>query len=194
MTDITRQNAGDLLAALGEQLAAAGQRYALVVIGGAALLVLGVIDRATRDVDLLALRAGDELVKPDPLPPELAAAAHRVSRDFGVPADWLNTGPTSLLDFGLPEGFVERLEDRRFGEALTVQLASRLDQIHLKLYALVDQGPGKHERDLRALRPNEAELIAAARWTRSHDPSRGFRDQLERVLAHLGVQDADLGA
>ncbi|MGO9499580.1 MAG: hypothetical protein ACLQA5_23150 [Solirubrobacteraceae bacterium] len=32
--------------------------------------------------------------------------------------------------------------------------ASRLDQIHLKRYALVDQGLGKHEGDLRALKPS----------------------------------------
>lgn len=124
----------------------------------------------------------------------LVAAAERVSRDYGMPGDWLHAGPTSLLDFGLPEGFLDRLETRRYGDALTVHFASRLDQIHFKLYALVDQGPGKHERDLRALEPNVEELIAAARWTRAHDPSKGFRGELERVLAHLGAQDVDLGA
>lgn len=195
MADITSQEqAGELFAALGEQLAAVGYECELVVIGGSGLLALGVIDRATRDVDLLALRAGDELRTPQPLPPELIAAAERVSRDYGLPSDWLNAGPSSLLDFGLPEGFVDRLERRSYGEALTVHLASRLDQIHFKLYALVDQGPGKHERDLRALEPSNDELLAAARWARTHDPSEGFRIELQLVLAHLGVEDADLGA
>ncbi|MBA3420299.1 MAG: hypothetical protein H0U12_00080 [Thermoleophilaceae bacterium] len=86
------------------------------------------------------------------------------------------------------------LEERRYGPALTVHFASRFDQIHFKLYALVDQGPGQHESDLRHLRPSEQELIAAARWTRTHDPSPGFRDGLERVLRHLGVERVDLDA
>jgi len=79
------------------------------------------------------------------------------------------------------------------GAGLTVHFASRLDQIHLKLYALVDQGLGKHEGDLRALTPSREELIQAARWIRPHDPSSGFREMLERALHCLGVEDADLG-
>ena len=195
MTDISSQyKAHELLGALGEQLAAIGYECELVVIGGSGLLALGVIDRATRDVDVLALRDGDELHSPRPLPSDLTAAAERVSRDYGVPRGWLNAGPSSLLDFGLPEGFLDRLERRRYGESLTVYFASRLDQIHFKLYALVDQGPGKHEGDLRALEPSEEELIAAARWARTHDPSEGFRSQLELALAHLGVKGVDFGA
>lgn len=184
----------ELLAALSEQLAVVGARYELVVVGGAGLLALGVIDRPTRDVDVLALRVGGELVKADPLPRELVAARDRVSRDFGVLETWLNAGPSSLLDFGLPEGFVGRLESKSYGAALTVHFASRLDQIHFKLYALVDQGPGKHESDLRALNPVPKELVRAARWTRTHDPSVGFRYLLEQTLSRLGVADADLGA
>jgi len=99
-----------------------------------------------------------------------------------------------MLDLGVPAGFVERLEEHRYGPALTVHFASRIDQIHFKLYALVDQGPGRHETDLRHLNPSEQELVSAARWTRTHDPSPGFRDGLERVLTQLGVEDADLGA
>ena len=99
MTDIASgKQADELFSALSEQLAAVGYECELVVIGGSALLALGVIDRATRDVDLLALRAGDELHMPRPLPPELAAAAERVSRDYGVPSGGLNAGPSFLLD------------------------------------------------------------------------------------------------
>lgn len=67
------------------------------------------------------------------------------------------------------------------------------DQIHFKLYATVDQGAGKHEADLRALVPTPDELLAAARWTRTHDPSEGYRSVLERVLSAFGVEDASLG-
>lgn len=182
-----------LLTALGEQLAALGQRFELVVVGGSGLLALGLIERSTRDVDILALRSGDELGSARPLPPNLEVARDRVARDFSLPTDWLNPGPTDLLKFGLPEGFLDRLDRRDYGEALTVYLASRYDQIHFKLYALVDQGPGKHEDDLRALSPTQAELVAAARWSRLHDPSEGYAQILREVLSHLGVDDVDLG-
>jgi hypothetical protein len=194
MSDIASKDAADrLFVALGEQLAAAGERYELVVIGGSGLLALGIIERSTRDVDLLALRFGDKLDSAEPLPKKLAIARDRVARDFSLPVDWLNPGPTDLLRFGLPDGFVDRLERRNYGDSLSVYLASRYDQIHFKLYALVDQGPGKHEDDLRALSPTEEELLAAAHWSRSHDPSEGYAQMLRGVLTHLGVDDVNLG-
>jgi hypothetical protein len=193
MSDIANQDAADqILAALGEQLAAAGERYELVVIGGSGLLALGITERSTRDVDIVALRSGEELGSAEPLPAPLLAARDRVTRDFSLAADWLNAEPAGLLDLGLPEGFVDRLERRDYGAGLTVFLASRFDQIHFKLYALVDRGPGKHEADLRALSPSEAELLAAARWTSTHDISEGYAGILRQVLAYLGVEDADI--
>jgi hypothetical protein len=168
--------------------------FDLVVIGGSALLALGLVQRATRDVDVLAVAGAEGLVPADPLPPALAQARDRVAQDFGLPADWLNPGPTELLRFGLPEGFLSRVETRTYGPALIVRYAGRLDQIHFKLYAMVDQGAGRHEADLRALEPTPDELLRAARWTRTHDPSEGFRLELEAALVHLGVTDADLDA
>ena len=190
MSDITNAQTIDaIFAALGEQLAVAGERYELVVIGGSGLLALGMIERSTRDVDLVALRSGEQLDSAEPLPEPLRVARDRVARDFSLPAEWLNAGPADLLDFGLPEGFLERLERRDYGGSLTVYLASRYDQIHFKLYALVDQGAGKHEDDLRALRPSEDELRAAAIWARTHDPSEGFAGIQGQVLSYLGVED-----
>ena len=183
-----------MLAALGERLAARNERFELVVIGGSALLALRLVDRATRDVDLLAIRRGSNLVPADPLPETLLEAVAEIARDFSLPLDWLNAGPSSLLDFGLPSGFESRLERREYGGFLTIWLASRLDQIHFKLYAVTDQGPGKHEQDLRALDPAPSELLDAARWAITHDPSSGFRQELLHALASLGVEDADLGA
>lgn len=111
-----------------------------------------------------------------------------------MPTRWLNPGPADLIDFGLPDGFVERLQPRAYGASLTGQFASRLDQIHFKLYALADQGPGKHESDLRALAPTRDELRQAASWARRHDPSEGFEQILREALSHLGVGDVDLSA
>lgn len=55
------------------------------------------------------------------------------------------------------------------------------------------QGPkSKHAEDLKALEPTPEELRAAAAWTRTHDPSPGFRDELRAALRQLGVDDDDL--
>ena len=186
--------AHELLSALAEQLEVRGARHDIVVIGGSALLALGFIDRATRDVDLVALREGDSLITLDAIPPALAEARDVVARDFALPSSWLNDGPAALLDFGLPVGFVERAEVRVYGSALTVTFASRYDQIHFKLYAMVDQGPGKHEQDLRALAPTNEELLAAALWSRTHDPSEGYHEMLVNALTYMGVSHVDLGA
>jgi len=194
MSDITPDRASELLLALGEQLAARCERYELVVIGGSALLTLGLVERTTKDVDIVALRSGDDLESAKPLPDGLRAAGDLVARDFSLPAEWLNPGPTELLEFGLPDGFVDRLQRRDYGEGLVVYLASRYDQIHFKLYAAVDQGPGKHEQDLRALAPTEAELLAAARWSRTQDPSEGYAQVLRGALESFGVNGVDLSA
>jgi hypothetical protein len=192
MSNITPDRAEELLQALGEQLAARGERYELVVVGGSALLALGLVERTTKDVDIVALRSDAGLDSADPLPQGLRTAGDLVARDFGLPPEWLNAGPAGLLTFGLPEGFVDRLTRRDYGPGLVVYLASRYDQIHFKLYAAVDQGPGKHEADLRALAPTEAELIAAARWSRTQDPSEGYAQVLRGALESFGVTDVDL--
>jgi hypothetical protein len=191
--EIDAARADELFRALAEQLHALGARYEIVVIGGAALQALGFISRPTADVDVVGLREGRRIVPADTLPAPLADAAVRVARDFGLPEDWLNTGPTELVRFGLPAGFETRCVTRSYGPALTVEFASRYDQIHFKLYAMVDQGAGRHESDLRALDPATDELLAAARWARTHDASEGFHQELLAVLRHLGVPDADVG-
>jgi Nucleotidyltransferase of unknown function (DUF6036) len=110
MTAITSSGrVRELLVALSEQLAVRGQHYELVVVGGSALLALELVERTTRDVDVVALRHAGSLSKADPLPPDLIDARSRVASDFGLSEDWLNPGPASLIDLGLPEGFLRRV-------------------------------------------------------------------------------------
>ena len=197
MTDVSidsTQAADDLLHALGEQLAAQQECFTIAVVGGSALLALGLVSRATRDVDVLAIVDGEELTSAQPLPAALVGAAQTVARDFGLSEDWLNPGPTSLLDLGLPEGVFERAQHRHYGPGLEVLFASRVDQIHLKLYATVDQGAGKHFNDLQALAPTERELLDAASWSQTHDPSEGYRNVLANILSYFGIDDGPLGS
>jgi hypothetical protein len=145
-------------------------------------------------VDLLAIAENGELRPAKPLPEALRTARDRVAHDFDLDGNWLNAGPTDLLKWGLPAEFMTRVVTRRYGQALTVHFAGRVDQIHFKLFAMVDQAGGRHEADLRALHPSTVELIAAARWSLTQDPSPGYRMVLREALSALGVEDADLGA
>jgi hypothetical protein len=182
------------LAFLGEVLRERGRRYELVVIGGSALLLLGLHIRPTRDLDVLALVEEGKYVKVDQLPTELRQARDQVASALGLGADWLNTGPTSQLDFDLPVGFKDRVDIREYGN-LVIHIASRTDQIHFKLYAASDdrfsRRPSKHLADLRRLSPSPDELIAAALWARTIDPSSAFRELLVETLIDLGIEDAD---
>jgi hypothetical protein len=191
--EITDETIDLLLGALADQLQVLGSHVEIVVIGGSALTALGLVRRATRDVDLLAIAENGELHPAEPLPQALLAARAAVAADFALAENWLNAGPTDLLKWGLPEAFMSRVVTRSYGTALVVHFASRFDQIHFKLFAMVDQGGGRHEADLRALNPTPGELTAAARWSITQDPSPGYRSVLMDALHVLGIDDADLG-
>ncbi|HEY7265642.1 MAG TPA: hypothetical protein VH589_29675 [Trebonia sp.] len=192
--EITDETIDLLLGALADQLQAIGSHVEIVVIGGSALTALGLVRRATRDVDLLAIAENGELRLAEPLPQALLVARATVAADFGLAEDWLNAGPTDLLKWGLPKAFMSRVVTRYYRTALVVHFASRFDQIHFKLFAMVDQGGGRHETDLRALNPTQSELTAAARWSITQDPSPGYRSVLMDALRALGVDDATLEA
>ncbi len=176
---------------LGHALAEDRLSYELVAVGGGSLLLLGLISRATADLDVVAMIEAGRYIRPTTLPDPLREAALDAAGVLGIRPDWINLGPTGLLDFGLPEGFAERTVERRYG-GLVVHLAGRRDQLFLKLYAATDQGPhSKHFQDLVALGPTPTELLEGARWTVTHDPSPGFRAELVGALRALGVEDAD---
>lgn len=184
-----------ILSALGEQLEQITKdTFELLVCGGSALNILGFIERATRDVDVLAyVKRGKKgkisIIKADPLRPELSAAAAKIARDFNLPDTWLNADPASAVDLGLPDGIMERVVTRRFGQKLTIHFLGRYDQIHFKLYAAVDQGAGKHLDDLLALKPTSDEIDHAARWSMTHDISESFKQSLKGLLNYLGFKD-----
>lgn len=186
---LSRDRIDGVLVALGETLAARGLSYELVAAGGSGLLLLGLISRPTRDLDVIAIVEAGSYHKAEPLPAPLVQAVRDVGEALGIGGAWLNAGPADLLDFGLPEGFASRVDTRRYGP-LTVHLAGRSDQVAFKLYAAVDTGPNsKHFQDLHDLAPTRAELVAAARWAQRHDPSPGFRSQLLLCLTAFGTGD-----
>ena len=162
----------------------------LVVCGGSALLALGLVDRTTKDVDVLAgVDAVHGLTDPRPLSPTLRRVVDDVGTQLDLPPGWLNTGPASQVLMGLPEGFIARLVRRDYGAKLVIHYPDRFDLIHLKLFSVIDQGPGRHVSDLRKLTPTDAEMLAAARWVLTQDAGAGFAGLVAGALNHLGFPD-----
>ncbi len=88
--DLTR-----LLHELGTRLEDRGQTLELTILGGSALVVGMVVDRATKDIDALA---SDNVL--------LAGLVDEMANDLGLPVDWLNTAvapwaPPGARDFPL---------------------------------------------------------------------------------------------
>ena len=170
-----------------------GTKVSLVIIGGTAMAVIGrFVRQATKDVDVLGeaveYEGQVEIRKLSHFPPFLERAIRKVARDFRLPENWMNLGPASQLDLGLPDGFHDRLIRRDYGSHLVLYFAGREDLIHLKLFAAVDRDD-YHVQDLFALQPTREELLRAARWVLSQDVSPEFRVILEDFLRTQGYGD-----
>ena len=189
MSAIGSERLSEALSALGELLGAAGASAHLVVIGGSGLIAIEAVSRTTQDVDVVALEEAGVLVSADPLPASVIKAAATVARDLGLEPGWLNSRPTSLLQLGLPAGFIDRVVARDYGPALRVSFAARSDQVFFKLFAAADRREPRDFADLRLLAPTPAELHDAARWARTHNMPGPFDDALALALRDLGVED-----
>jgi hypothetical protein len=191
---LERHQLDEALAILGALLEERGEAVGVLIVGGGSLLLLGVVERPTADVDVVGFSSAAGYSRADVLPEFLATAVREVGDALGLSDSWLNTGPASLTEFGLPPGLEGRVTVRTYG-GLEVHLPAREDLVCFKLYAAVDQGErSKHFADLRSLSPTAEQLIGAARWTRTHDPSPAFLGELQRILGLLGVgvSDGDL--
>lgn len=165
----------EAFARVGGRLEREGGEAAVVIAGGASLVVQGMVRRTTRDVDVLALRVrdeagGDELVPPDPCPDPLRRAIEGAAAELGLAPDWMNFAAGTVGQkwrAGLPPGLAERVSWRRYG-ALEVGLLDRVDLIFLKMYAAASHAGAEsvHYQDLIALSPTGDELRQASAWAR----------------------------
>jgi hypothetical protein len=166
-----------------------GTSLGLAICGGTALSALGLVTRTTKDVDVLGTVIESQgrlrIQRIEKFPEWLMEAARKVGRDFDLLENWLNLGPASQVDSGLPKGFEERLVKRSYGRYLQIYFISRIDQIHFKLYAAVDRND-YHLQDLIALNPTEEEMEMAAKWVVTQDVSDTFRSILKEFLERHG--------
>ncbi len=157
-------------------LAERGLRFEAVVVGGAALNLLGVVTRETRDCDILS-----------PLIPEEILAAARdfahSQREHVLREDWLNNGPHSLIR-ELPSLWDRRLRRLFDGTALLLHTLGREDLLKTKLFAFCDRRTDLD--DCVALAPSREELTDALSWVQAQDANELWPAHVEEMFALLG--------
>jgi hypothetical protein len=154
-----------------------GLRLDAIVVGGSALVLLGIIDRPTRDVDVL---------HPD-LPPQIAAASRAFAlqmrgRGIEVSDTWLNNGPASLSKV-LPNGWRQRTQPAFSGRALVLETLGRADLLKTKLFALCDRGTDL--ADCMAFSPTVEELEEAMPWVALQDANELWPSHVETTIRDL---------
>lgn len=176
------------LSALGALLEARSFEFACVIAGGATLAMIGVLDRATGDVDVLGVRDSKGYIElaPSPLPATVESSLRQVAQDLGLPDNWLNSEMAKGYRAGLPKGFEERIEWRSYA-SLAVGLLNRVDLVALKLEAASDHAPRitKHLTDLKALGATASELGMATEWVRSVNVDATLDEKIAWVVEYV---------
>lgn len=176
----------ECLRRLGHELATGEHPPVVILIcGGSALNLSGLVSRTTADVDALGMATGDSGLAP--LPRWLRDCAANVAREMGLEEEWFNDAAAVLQGVGLPDGILQRSIRESFGPRLEVAIASRTDLIALKCFAALDPKSGKrHLGDLVDLGPSADELAFAATWLLDRPTSPQFREAFATLRSVLG--------
>lgn len=158
-------------------LAERSLRLDAVIVGGAALGLLGITTRQTRDVDVLV-----------PTIPEAVAvaarefAARRRAEGEVLRDHWLNDGPGQLASLP-PPGWEYRIQPAYVGQSILLQTFGRADLLLTKLFALCDRGTDL--ADCVALAPSPEELTEALSWVQWQDANPDWSRHVAEVFADL---------
>ena len=163
--------------AFDRHLLGLGLHFDGVVIGGSALALMGLIQRPTRDFDILV---------PE-LPQVIVVAARdfaKAQRTIGVDLldDWLNNGPSQLTAV-LPVGWRDRLQRVFEGQVLVLNTLGRPDLLKSKLFALCDRGIDMS--DCVALAPSAADLAECMPWLEVQDGNELWPAHVCATIAEL---------
>lgn len=165
-------------------LAEKGLFFDAIIIGGAALSILGVISRQTQDVDVL-----------DPkIPENILSASKEFAHKFNLKnttlnENWLNHGPESLRNYLRPR-WKARVQHLWQGKAIHLQTLGRVDLIGTKILAYCDRG--QDLKDCLDMKPTKEELLEILPWVKGYDTNTGWPDyvqgQVEFLAKRLGYE------
>ncbi len=143
-----------------------------IIVGGSALILLGIIQRQTQNLDLLN----------DSLALELVNDAMLFAKSHGLAQDWLNNAPAGLKK-DLPKHWEIRLQKVFDGRTITLHALGRCDLIKTKLWALCDRT--RDLPDVLALQPSALELKEACDWLKPLDLNPGWILHVENTIAFV---------
>jgi hypothetical protein len=167
----------EILSSFDVFLESRGLRLDAVVVGGAALNLLGVITRPTNDCDILY--------------PDLTETIRQAAREFAavmrergeiLADDWLNNGPASLAG-QLPLDWKSRLQPAFSGAAISLHALGREDLLRSKLFALCDRAIDLP--DCLALAPTADEIAAILPWLERQDTNPGWPAHARATMQDL---------
>jgi hypothetical protein len=168
----------ETLEAFDIYLAERGLCLDAVVVGGAALNLLGVVSRPTKDCDILYPLLSDEIAGAAKAFAVMKRQASEVISD-----DWLNNGPTTLAA-RLPADWRDHLRTVFSGRAVHLECLGRDDLLRSKLFASCDRGLDLG--DCLALAPTREELARLLPWLDLQDGNPGWPAHVHDTLADLG--------
>ena len=153
-----------------------GLEFEAIIIGGAALNIMDVITRETKDVDFLD--------------PDIPQEIKKASVDFALNNsdlklavnEWINNGPKGLTR-DLPHGWRNDLQKIYDGVALRLWTLGRLNLLRSKLYAYADRDTDYS--DCIALKPTFAELEACKDWVLAGDTSEFWPERVDYIFQKL---------
>ena len=158
---------------LDRELAKLNEKRELIACGGAALSVMGVTSRETRDLDVIIPILDEVLLK----------CSHAVAAKTGLDSEWLNNGPSGFVK-DLEKGFELRTEVIFKGTNLTVRALGRKDLIATKLQGLCDRDE-VDLNDLVMMKPIVQEIESLRPWLLQRDGNPLWSKRVESKLELL---------
>lgn len=163
-----------IIKSFDQYLRSKGLRFEAIVIGGAALNIMDVTNRLTRDVDLIDPR----------IPQEVKEASIGFLKDskFKLQENWLNNDAISLTK-DLPDKWRLRVQKIYEGKSLTLYTLGRLDLLKTKLYALCDRATDFS--DCVKLAPSKKEIEECFSWVLKGDANPLWPARVNEMIGQL---------
>jgi len=169
---IDNKNLTFLLGELDRFLSARDAPRDLVIYGGAALISMGLSQRATVDIDVFQPK----------LDPVLLEGIRLIAGKQSFDEHWINSTGNAFIK-ELPPGWKTRTVEYYRGQSLTIRTLGRIDMIFTKLLAELDRQ--EDMEDLRKLRPTGAELNMLQPHILSLENSSEWKTKVTEILTEL---------
>jgi len=142
---IEKKNLNSLFKELDDALSLKKEKKSIIIYGGAALISLGILDRATVDIDVFQPQIDETFLK----------VINKVGEAHSFGELWINSTGNAFVK-ELPSKWEDRVDLIFDGKYLTVSRLGRLDLIFTKLLAELDRQ--EDMADLMRLKPTDSEL------------------------------------